>query len=216
MKFNQLIFLLIILIATTAHGVDFNYTEVELRGSCPKIKYINNLDMPRIIGWWYRAFSTLNNPLCFDNEGQTMYAAQFDDKKLSVDICCRSASNNDLPVCGSKIGSGTVTAMNNPGEFHYEFDVQSFMIYVLDTDYDNFAIIYGCNPGRGRRLWRDDLIFILSRDYKISDALQTRVRNVLQQNDIQFSKARLVKQGPATPYTPNSRNCGRRPFWGPR
>lgn len=215
MVFNQLKFIFIIVCsATAAHGADLQYTEVQLKGSCPKIKYVNNLDMPRILGWWYRAFSTLNNQLCYNNEGQTMYAAEFVEKQLSVAICCRSAANKYIARCGSKVGSGTVTATNNPGEFMYDFDVQSYKIYVLDVEYDDFAIIYGCNSGRGSHS-RDDLIFILSRDYKLTDTVQTRVEHGLQRNGINFLKAKPVKQGPRTPYTPNSRRCDR-PIWGPR
>ncbi len=208
MRTNQLAFLLIIFwvaVTTADHRHDVNeFNEINLKGSCcPTIKYISNLNMARIVGWWYRAFSTANNPsLCYNNEGQTMYAAPLNERTLGIDICCRSAAINDIAFCGSIIGSGTVTATNNSGEFIYAFDDKSYTIYVLDTDYDNFAIVYGCNAGR--RMC-DELIYILSRDYKLSGSAEARVRRVLQENGIEFSKARPVKQGPSTPYTPNSR-----------
>lgn len=63
MKSNRLVFLLVIVgaAATTHGGERFNYTEVELKGSCPKIKYINNFSFPRIVGWYYEAFSSLTS-----------------------------------------------------------------------------------------------------------------------------------------------------------
>lgn len=212
MKLNKLAFLLVIIAAATTHGQEFKFTEVELRGSCPKINYINNLDMPKLMGWWYRAFSTLDNHNCYNNEGQTMYAAQYNDKTLNVDICCRSAVDSKIAACGSNIGSGTVTATSNPGEFTYAFDNNVITIYVLDTDYDRFAIVYGCKTGSGRRSRREELIFVLTRDYTLTDSLEDRVRNVLQRNGSALSNAKRVSQGSSTPYTPVPRPC-RNPPW---
>lgn len=209
MHSNQLILLFVISYGAATLAQKLEFKELNLRGSCPKINYVSNLNMPRILGWWYRAFSTLDNKLCYKNEGQTMYAAQFDAKTLSVAICCRSAADNNIAACGDNIGSGTVTATDNSGEFIYKFADESINIYVLDTDYDNFAIVYGCTA-RGRRN-RDELIFVLSRQYKLSDELQARVEKALRDNGSDISRARPVVQGPRTPYTPNSSVC-RRPF----
>lgn len=213
MKINKLA-LLIILSAATAHGQDFEYTAVDLKGSCPKISYINNFNLPRIVGWWYRVFTTSDIPECFNNEGQTMYASQFNDKIINVAFCCRSAANTDIVACGSNIGSGTCTVTSNPGEFTYEFDNKVYTIYVLDTDYKNFMLIYGCKAGFGRRSRRDEVIYVYSRDYQLNDNLENRVRNVLQRNGIEFSKTKPVKHGRSTPYTPGPRPCNHgKPPW---
>lgn len=201
MKLIQLI--LLVIVATVAvYGEQFKYSEVQLKGSCPKIKYINNFNFPRICGWYYEAFASLTSPLCFNsNEGLTMYAVPFDDQTLSINFCCRSAADPKSATCGSKVASGTVKATSTPGELIYAFDNKVYNIYVLDTDYENFTIVYGCNPaGRGR----DELILIHSRDYQLTKSLEKRVRNVINLNGGNWSNAKPIKQGHSVPYTPNS------------
>lgn len=212
MQFKQLILLVLIYGAVCAHAQNFNYAEVKLKGSCPRISYITNFDIPSVLGFWYRAFSTANLPSrCYENQGQNMFAANFDEKTLSIIICCRSAADKSIAYCGSDIGSGICTITKNPGEIIYSFADQSVTIYVLDAVYDRFVIVYGCNAGKGGRL-RDETIFILSRTYTLSGADRERVDKVLKRNGIEFSTAKLVVQGPHIPYTPNS-SCQRaRPF----
>lgn len=207
MQVNRIFFFVILHCGVLARAQDFNYTEVQLEGFCPKISYINNLDLPQIVGYWYRAYSTADFPaLCYENDGQNMYAASFDERTLSIVICCRSAANKSIAYCGSKIGSGTVTVTNKPGEFIYDFADQSVTIYVLDVVYDRFAIIYGCSAISG-----EDTIFILSRDFHISETETERVEDVLEQNGIDFSNAKTIDQGPHIPYLPSS-FCSRSPM----
>lgn len=161
--------------------------------------------MPRIVGWWYRAFSSDNNPLCLNNEGQTTYTAQYDDKTFHVQVCCRSAATPDIAVCGRDIGTAILSATSTPGEFTYELYNNVYPLFLLDTDYDNYAIVYGCKPGLEGR---DELIFVFSRRYQLNDTLVKRVRDVIQRNGIDWSKAKPVRQGPSIPYTPGSKPCG--------
>lgn len=215
MTSNKLLYYsLLIFSVTVAYGDEFTYTEIDLKGSCPKIKYINSFSLNRIVGWYYQAFSSIDNSLCYQNEGQTLYAAQLDERTINLQMCCRSATNRDVAFCGSKIGSGTATATNNTCEFLYQTgtDSNNLLVYVLDTNYDDLTVAYGCRPGSRRGSRRKELIFVLSRDYKLSKSFETRARNVLQRNGIEFSNAKPVTQGQSIPYTPNSRSCGRRPF----
>lgn len=203
MKSN--IFLLIILGVAACHGQRFNYTEIDLKGDCPKIKYINNFNYPRVCGFYYEAFCSLSSPQCFNgNEGLTMYAAPYDDQTLSINFCCRSASSPSDATCGSKVASGTVKLTNNPGEMVYAFNDKVYNIYILDTDYDNFTVIYGCNPGSRRHQGHDEIILIHSRHYQLSESLEGRVRKAIQGNGGDWSKAKPIKQGPKMAYTPNS------------
>lgn len=201
--FNIKIHFLLVLCAVKIYGQAPEYTQVQIRGHCPKISYVSNLNGLRVSGWWYRSYSTLNSPLCLNNEGETQYMAPLNDKTLYIQVCCRSSANPDMFTCGSEIGSGSTTSTNNSGEFTYLFDGQNYMAYALDTDYDDFVIVYGCAPRTG-----DEIIYVLSRDYTLSKVSLTRVRNVLQRNGIKWSKVKPVVQGPSIPYTPNSRRCG--------
>lgn len=194
---------------------DFQYKVVDMKGSCPRIRYIENFSMPRVVGWHYAAFSSIDNPLCYANEGQTIYAAQFDATTITAQFCCRSAANPNEAFCGNTVGSGTIIPTNRPGVFTYytKTDLDKIEVQVLYTDYDDLTIVYGCRPSPcGCPTKRQELILVLSRNYKLSSASETTARNVLERNDIKFSNAKPVKQGPSMPYTPNSNSCNRRPF----
>lgn len=71
-------------------------------------------------------------------------------------------------------------------------------------DYKSFNIVYGCKPGPEGH-GRDEIILITSRSYQLNDTLVNRVRNVLRKNEINWSKAKPVKQGPQMPYIPGSK-----------
>lgn len=198
--------LLLILGAVVAYGARNQFDEIQLEGQCPRIRFVNNLDIPRVIGWYYRAFSNYNNPLCFNNDAQTMFAAQFDATSINVDFCCRSAADRTVTTCGENLGSGRINALPIPGQFTYESKGEVYPNFVLDTDYDNFTIVYGCRPGSDGNS-RDELIFIYSRSYTLSRTLQARVLHVLQRNGIQSAKVKFVRQGCSLPYLPLPKRC---------
>lgn len=198
MLLSELVSLLIIVGVVACNGQQNEYTYVNLGGRCPRISYVSNLSGPRVIGWWYRVFSSFESPLCYNgNEGQTMYTAGYNDTTLHLEWCCRSAADPTIPYCGAKVGTGFTTSSKN-GEFLYQFDDQSWLCHPLDTDYDNFAIVYGCDPNTGK-----ELIFIISRYYTLRKEVEGRVDNVLRRNGIQWRQMRSVKHGPSVPYVPN-------------
>lgn len=196
-----------VIFLSVAQGLELQFSQVKLKGACPRISYATNVDMSRVIGWYYRVFSNFNNPLCYKNEGQTMYTAQYNATYTTVNICCRSASDPDVAICGTDIGSGYAVAIaENPGEFRYEYVDDVYPAYVLDTDYENYFVTYKCKPG-SQSNQRDEELHIYSRDYTLDKTYEDRVRNVLQRNDIEWSVARPIKQGPMTPYTLFAKNC---------
>ncbi len=201
MTLNELVFAVVFLSVAMVHGQAPEYTKIQLPGLCPKISYVSNLSGPRVIGWWYRSHSTFTSPLCYNgNEGQTMYTVPLNDTTLTLQYCCRSAADPTIPYCGEKVGTGTTVSTGYIGGFIQNFDVHTYLSHPIDTDYDNFAIVYGCKPETG-----DELIFILTRDYTLHKRFLPRVNKILKRNGIAWSKLLPVKQGPTTPYVPNTR-----------
>lgn len=47
-----------------------------------------------------------------------------------------------------------------------------YSIFVLDTDYENFTVVYGCYPESRRHHERDELILIHSRHYRLSKTVE--------------------------------------------
>lgn len=104
-----------------------------------------------------------------------------------------------VTTCGSDVGSGVISAVGGPGVFTYTVGSDVYPNFILDTDYVNFTIVYGCKPGSQRR---DETIYIYSRSYTLSESSQARVRRVLAANNIRWSDVRPVVQGPNMPYLP--------------
>lgn len=207
-----LIFVLIIYgVAATDHP-KFETATVQLEGSCPKIKYITNVDLNGVVGWWYVGFTSLNKPICLsNNEGLTVYAAQYNETHVNLDMCCRSKSNPKIAVCGVNVGSGTVSFTPTIGAYAINFYNTSYLAHILDTDYDKYEIVYGCKSSciQGSRQCSepDELIIVFTRDCHLSKKLESRVYDILQRNGIEWWKAKSVKQGGSIPYTPGSRQC---------
>lgn len=195
--------LLIILSVIVACQAQFDYGSIQLNGTCPKIEYVKNLDLPRIIGWYYRVFSNLHNTLCYQDNAQTMFAASKTATAIDVAFCCQSATNRSVSVCGEDVGSGVVAALPTIGEFTYQVKDNIYPNFILDTDYDHYTIVYGCKPGANNK--RDEVIFIYSRTYTLAPVYRRRVASVLAKNGIKFSDAKPVKQGDNYPYLPKPR-----------
>lgn len=210
MYLNKLpILLLIVCVAriATALGQNLQYAQVQLPGPCPKISYITNLETAGISGWYYRPYTNFNYQLCFNNEGQTMFVSQYDNTTLTINTCCRSAADPKVSYCGAAVGSGTAsTNVPRQGEFIYKYLNNTYSVYVLDTDYKNINVAYGCKPASQPYL-RDEIIFVLSREYNLNESLTARAREVLGRNGIQWSKLKTSKQGASIPYPPLPQKC---------
>lgn len=193
MKLIKLIFSCIVLGTAIAYRDEFKYSEVDLKGSCPKIKYITNLSMSRIVGWYCQASSSVDNSLCFNNEEHALYVASFDNRTLSVQHCSRRPADPDVAKCGSRDGSGIVTSANNRDDVFYKISTDDNDLLVLDTNYNDLTIAYGCKQSC-RGSGREEIILILSRDYKLNPTLENRARSVLKNYGIKFSNAKIVKQ----------------------
>lgn len=204
MQLNTLVVILLILRV----AAPLKFGEIQYPVSCPKVKFITDLDFSSSIGFWYRCFSTLDSSLCFNNEGQTVYAYPYDSSVAGVAICCRSAANPELVTCSAEVGTGLIKAMQNPGTFSYEFNGQAYTTVVLDMN-DDFLISYSCKSKshRGSNEKRDEQIYIYARSYQQCESMERRFRNVLKQNGIPWSRVKPVKHGSSIPYTTVPKPC---------
>lgn len=218
MCLNKVVFLLSIFIGAVV--AQFHYDVIDLPGQCPRISFITNLDLPRIIGWYYRPHTNINYPLCFNNGGQTMFAIPINATAFDLAFCCQSAANPQISICGPEVGSGLLTTTSRRGEFLYRNRGKIYPTYVLDTDYDTFAIFYGCKPyvpptpptappvfTPRRNNGRDETIFIYSRFYALTPVAMSRTRHFLADNHIDWNNVHWITQGNSVPYVPHQRPC---------
>lgn len=193
------VFLFVSMIVRAASS--FQYGELDLPGLCPTVRYIEDLDFTRVHGFWYRCFSTWDSPLCYNNDGQTVYAYPFNSTVSGVAACCRSAADPEHVTCSAEVGTGFVRPLSRAGLFSYEFDGQSFRNVVLAVDYESFLFTYSCKATFSEQ------IFIYTRTYEQCESIERRARNVLSQNGIPWSHVKRVKHGPSIPYTTVPKPC---------
>lgn len=200
MYWNTFVILSITFCAVTVTTLEFG--EIKYPGSCPKVRYITDLGLNQVFGWWYRCFSTLDIDSCFNNEGETVYAYPYNSSVAGVAICCRSATNRDEVTCSTQVGTGSLKPLSTPGIFAHEFDDQSYDTVVLDAD-ENFLISYSCKSKsqRGYNERRVEQIYIYARSYEHCESIEHQSRKVLKQNGISWTNVKRVKHGPSIPHT---------------
>lgn len=180
----------------------FEYVKYDYPGLCPTVSYIKDLDFYQVIGFWYRCFSTLNNPACYNNNGQTVYAYTLSQTLSGLATCCQSSENMSQVICSPDVGSGHISPGPSAGMFNYEFNGQSFNTVVLDADYDNFLISYSCNSELVEQ------VYVYARSYFQCASLERRVLQVLKRNNIR-TKVKRVKHGENIPYTTVPKPCSK-------
>lgn len=178
---------------------DFIYKTEKLEGPCPTVRYVSNYDANAVLGWWYRVGSLSNNTACYKNQGETMYAVQFDNVTINIDICCQNAIDPSNAICGSVVGSGIATPGPQPGTLIYRFRGQIFPIYVLFVDYYTTGVAYGCR--KGPHNVREEILFLLSRGYTLNPAKQNEVGKILDSIGIRKSSILYIRQGDEIPQT---------------
>lgn len=187
----------------------FEYDEYQYPQPCPRVRYITDLDFTRILGFWYRCFTTLNCPSCYGDNGQTVYAYPYNASVSNVAICCQSKANLNLVTCGPDVGTGTIKPLPDAGMFLYEADGESYPTVVLDADYDTFLISYACkrnSPRRHNDNGKNEQIYVYARSYHMCKSLEDRSRNVLKRNNIAWT-LKPVRHGPSIPITTVPKPC---------
>ncbi|CAL1544154.1 unnamed protein product [Lymnaea stagnalis] len=124
-------------------------------GVCPDPPTQSNFDIKRFLGIWnvYECFDT---PYIFGMTCVQMVFTQEDDQTQYIRMQIRGL--RDVEFFGHSIwrssveydGVGTVINSTYPAEWSVlfggqpEFDRDNVNYYVLSTDYDSFAVVYGC------------------------------------------------------------------------
>jgi len=178
------------------------YAKINMAGACPIVQAIANVDLAAVTGQYFRVRSNRDIPGCYENQCQTMYSALYDGPVIQYAVCCRSAETPSVPACGVSIGSGTVTGTNTTGLFTYQSGAYNSDMVVLDTDYTDYTVIYGCRPHGFLNLQRDELLYVYSRTFSLSKEVLDKINTVFERNHINPAQLRDVRQGRECPYNP--------------
>ncbi|XP_069127229.1 apolipoprotein D-like [Argopecten irradians] len=152
-------------------------TGLRLRRSCPTVVTKPDFNITRYAGTWYEARRIAN-----------LYTFALKCVKAEYTVL----GNGDISVTNSGftkwfsypiVATGTATVPNpaEPGRLSVSFNEGSDGPYlVLDTDYDNYAVVYTCTDYYG--LFATEIAWILQRNrgYLLQGAETTQINNLFQ------------------------------------
>lgn len=179
---------------------DLSYVTYDLKGDCPTINAAL-VNVSRLTGFWYRTHSNYFYEKCYQGDYcHTIYFPNYDYVigPMQTTHCCGSAKDPTKAVCGAAVGSGSIMP-TEPGQLNYTFGENQYIISVLDTDYDNFFVVYGCKP-KSCDGGRDEILFIYARAQTLTPEQYNRAVQVIEMNGIDLKQLNAVFQGPCCPY----------------
>merc|ERR1712223_410936 len=164
---NILIVLLLLICSTITNGQEFSF------GRCPPFPTVRDFDAEKYSGRWYEYANYFAIFQLFGKCVTATYSLAPDDGygkyQLKIDIVNRAIST----LTGAKQvarGNAVLADPDNPfspGELIVNFDSQpsftrarSANYNVIDTDYDNFSIVYSCN---NYGFLKSEILWILTR-----------------------------------------------------
>ncbi|XP_015791433.1 uncharacterized protein LOC107368158 [Tetranychus urticae] len=140
-------------------------------GPCPiKITQIQTFDHQRYLGGWYDVYTGSNSYVrdCGSDSGcQATYYRAYDDDTHSFYLNYYFGSDY-TGLCSFPIYT---TDTDVDARLFYDTDFTS--LYILDTDYDSYAVEVGCSNDDG--LTHEERVFIRSRNTTISDELRDQL-----------------------------------------
>jgi len=161
-------------------------------GSCPKFPTVKNFDINRYLGLWYeysnyfaifQAFQDCVTAFYTDETPSSSYSGRQPAPKIGV---LNRGRNVFLRKSSSAKGTATLNDPNDPnrpGELIVNFggfqpESTSTNYNVVDTDYENFAVVYSCN---NKLFFKSEILWILTRKqfpspYLIKD-IKKRIRH---------------------------------------
>ncbi len=152
-------FCILLLVCVIAIRCDISW------GRCKEVeRELDTLDLNRYLGKWYEAARAKKEPFQKGDCGEANYSLN-DDGSVRV--------NNIQVVNGKQISIiGKVETTENPFKFLVFFSDTFFGrlfkgdYQVVDTDYDNYAIVYSCE---NLLLGKNEFYWILSRSRDVSE-----------------------------------------------
>ena len=145
--------------------------------TCPDFEPVADLDLSRYAGTWYENVRDRATPF------ELMASCVVADYTLSEDGSQLGVVNSGYRQGkGWNIAQGTGVPVGDGIKVSFEGmpDLGNKPNYfVLDTDYDNYAIVYSCDDYLGG-LFTFDLLWILTRDTSINDAQLGQITSTIE------------------------------------
>ncbi|NXI61149.1 APOD protein, partial [Anseranas semipalmata] len=166
----------------------FGNCQVFRSGPCPKPPVEQNFNITRYLGTWYEIEKL---PASFERGKciQATYSVKGNGKYRVV--------NKELLANGrvNQIeGEITYTNASEPAKLSVRFSwlMPAAPYWVLDTDYENYSLVYSCTSVLG--LFHVEYAWILSRSRQLDSGTVEELKNVLESNGIDTAKMTVTDQ----------------------
>ncbi|XP_030630475.1 apolipoprotein Da, duplicate 2 [Chanos chanos] len=159
-------------------------------GRCPTPPVQQNFDATRYVGRWYEIQKL---PAIFQKGecGQATYTLRSDGvvQVLNEEWLADGTVN-------SIEGTAKVKDVSEPAKLEVSFyeGTPPGPYWVLSTDYDNYALVYGCTNYFG--LFHVDFAWILARSRSLPAETMDEVHGILTSNGIKIDKLTTTDQSP--------------------
>ncbi|XP_037811922.1 apolipoprotein D-like [Lucilia sericata] len=161
--------------------VQLSLTQVLNGGACNQnIPTVKNFDASRYLGRWYE---NQKYPFIFELGGKCIYAEYglMENKDLSIynfNINTLTGKPNDIKGSAKIVGNAKLKVrFSSMPAFIGAADY-----WILDTDYDNYAVVYSCTDIGG--LVNGKVVWILTREREPQPQYIERARSVIKENGL--------------------------------
>ncbi|KAG5883362.1 hypothetical protein JTB14_000027 [Gonioctena quinquepunctata] len=172
------------------------WTSASGLGVCPKLEGMANLNTTRFAGHWFEI-------------ERSFYLMELISSCVTVDISVITKDRLGIVVNTRSTWTGTfsisegfaIPTRKDPNIFQYKVSSKlprlvnrylpgAGLYQVLDTDYDNYAVVYSCNNWQ---VVHSDMIWIWGRKHEIDAELRAEIYKMLANNHLDSERLILSK-----------------------